>query len=264
MIYESMFYEINHLGSADYFKIEKGQNFNFPPHLHQCFEFIVILSGKMKLTVDNENFTLEANEAAMIFPHQIHSLESDDSEHLLCIFSPKLIQTYATETMGTIPKFNKFIPDKYLTNLLNCMDMDSSSTAKKGLLYLLCSQFDKNAVYIPRQSDSQKLLHKIFDFVEREFKNDCTLKNLAESTSYDYSYLSRTFRKTVGISFNTYVNHYRLSHACYLMENSNNSILQCALESGYISLRSFNRNFKEHFGITPAEFRKTNLINSKH
>ena len=139
------------------------------------------------------------------------------------------------------------------------MEADSSVIEKKGVLYSLCGQFDKNAAYIPRQSDNQKLLHKIFSFVEREFKGDCTLKKLAETTAYEYSYLSRTFRKTVGISFNTYVNHYRLSHACYLMENSDASILQCSLDSGYTSLRSFNRNFKEHFGITPAEFRKNRM-----
>lgn len=251
-----MFYEFSHLGSADYFKIEKGYNFNFPPHLHQCFELIIIRSGQMQLTVDNNTYCLKKNEAALLFPHQIHSLESEASEHMLCIFSPQLVQTYTTETLGTIPKNNKFLPDTYLINVLDHMEAESTATEKKGILYSFCGQFDKNAVYISRQSDSQKILYKIFDFVEHEFKNDCTLKKLSESTTYDYSYLSRLFRKTVGISFNTYVNHYRLSHACYLMENSDSSILQCALDSGYISLRSFNRNFKEHFGITPAEFRK--------
>ena len=31
-----MFYEFKHLGSPDYLKIEKGDNFSFPVHLHQC------------------------------------------------------------------------------------------------------------------------------------------------------------------------------------------------------------------------------------
>jgi AraC-like DNA-binding protein len=28
------------------------------------------------------------------------------------------------------------------------------------------------------------------------------------------------------------------------------------MESGFTSLRSFNRNFKEHFGISPSEYKK--------
>ena len=58
-----------------------------------------------------------------------------------------------------------------------------------------------------------------------------------------------------GISFNSYKNRYRINNACYLLSNSNYSILQCALESGYQSVRSFNRNFKNILGITPAEYR---------
>ena len=71
-----MFYEYNHLGSPDYFKKETGHNFSFPPHLHQCFEVIVILSGEMRITVDGHPFLLQESEALLIFPNQIHELES--------------------------------------------------------------------------------------------------------------------------------------------------------------------------------------------
>ena len=40
-----------------------------------------------------------------------------------------------------------------------------------------------------------------------------------------------------------------------LLANSDYSILQCALESGYKSVRSFNRNFKNILGITPIEYK---------
>jgi len=46
-----------------------------------------------------------------------------------------------------------------------------------------------------------------------------------------------------------------LSHACYLLKNTAQSVLQCALDSGYTSLRSFNRNFKAQFGISPSQYR---------
>ena len=42
----------------------------------------------------------------------------------------------------------------------------------------------------------------------------------------------------------------------YLMDNTDGSIMQCALESGFDSIRSFNRNFKERFAITPVQYRK--------
>ncbi len=251
-----MFYEFNHLGSPDYLKIEKNKDFSFPPHLHQCFEIIIILSGQMKVIVDGKKFVLDKNQALLLFPNQIHELESTNSEHVLCIFSPKLVQAYATKLTGKIPTNNKFCPDGYLIDALEKLNISSSSAEKKGVLYSLCGQFDKSAEYVEKNADSEKLLYKMFSFVENNFSGECSLSKLSDITGYNYSYLSRHFKKTIGISFTTYVNHYRLSHACYLMENTENSILQCAYDSGFESLRNFNRSFKENFKITPMQYRK--------
>ena len=213
-----MFYQYNHLGSPDYLKIEKNENFSFPPHLHQCFEIIIILSGQMKITVDGKMFFLEKNEALLIFPNQIHELESTNSKHVLCIFSPRLVQAYITKLTDKIPKNNKFCPDRYLISALEKLNATSSSADKKGVLYSLCGQFDKQVEYTTKKTDNEKLLYKIFAFVEENFNKDCSLLSLSKKSGYDYSYLSRHFKKIVGISFNSYVTNYRLSHACYLME----------------------------------------------
>ncbi len=252
-----MFYQYNHLAGPDYLKIEKNLNFSFPAHLHQCFEVVVIRSGEMTIKVDQKNFTVRENEALLIFPNQIHALESTESEHILCIFSPRLVQAYASKISDKLPQNNKFQPDEYLVNALAGLENTSSSTDKKGVLYSLCSQFDKTATYDIKQFENEKLLYKIFSFVEINFSNDCSLSNLSKKTGYDYSYLSRYFKKATGISFNSYVTDFRLSHACYLLENTTLPILQCAYDSGFVSLRSFNRCFKECLKITPTQFRKS-------
>lgn len=250
-----MFYQFNHLGSPDYLKVERGVNFSFPPHLHQCFEVIVVREGEMQITVDGQVRTVAAGQAMLIFPNQIHALHSDNCEHLLAIFSPRLVQAYAARMSDCVPQENRFTPDEYLVHTLDGLD-DAPLEERKGLLYLLCGQFDRQAHYRDRGTDSSNILFRIFSFVEQTFAEDCTLERLSQAVGYNYSYLSRYFRKVVGISFNDYVNHYRLSHVCYLMDNTDGSIMQCALESGFASIRSFNRNFKEQFGITPVQYRK--------
>ena len=59
----------------------------------------------------------------------------------------------------------------------------------------------------------------------------------------------------MGLSFHRYVNMRRLNYAAYLLANTDATCVSCALESGFASLRSFNRNFKKEFGITPAEYK---------
>ena len=251
-----MFYQFQHFGISEYFCKEYGENINFPTHLHQSYEFVYITEGEIQITIDNTAYNLKKGDSVLIFPHQLHSLASENSKHMLCIFSPELVQAFSSKVAGKKPLNNSFTINKYLADTLDNLSDSSSTFEKKGVLYSVCAEFNKCAEYKSRLSCDENLLQKIFDFVENNYKDDCKLQSLAQSTGYNYSYLSRIFKRITGISFNTYTNRYRISRACYLLNNSNCSILQCALESGYDSLRSFNRNFKNALGITPAEYQR--------
>ena len=251
-----MFYQFQHFGISEYFCKEYGENINFPTHLHQSYEFVYITEGEIQITIDNTAYNLKKGDSVLIFPHQLHSLASENSKHMLCIFSPELVQAFSSKILNKKPINNALTVNQYLADALDNLSETSSTFEKKGLLYSICAEFNKNAEYKDRLSCDENILQKIFDFVEKNYKDDCKLQSLANETGYNYSYLSRIFKRITGISFNNYTNRYRISSACYLLNNSNNSILQCALESGYDSLRSFNRNFKNALGITPAEYQR--------
>lgn len=151
----------------------------------------------MQITVDDKIYTLRQKEALMIFPHQIHSLASTNSRHVLCIFSPHLVQAYSARIAGKIPCDGKFSPDSYIIDAVCNAGSDSSDITKKGILYMLCGQFEKSATYRLHKTDNNNLLFKIFSFVETEFSGDCSLTHLAEVSGYDYSYLSRFFKKSL-------------------------------------------------------------------
>lgn len=250
-----MLYQYTHFGTAEYFRKEYGKNFSFPVHLHNSFEIITVTSGEMTVTVDDNIYTLKQGESVLIFPNQLHSLQSSKSKHMLCIFSSELVKSYYSKINKKIPVNNTISTDHLLIKLLDNILPESSMIEKKGLLYLLCAQFDKSARYKDKNQFSDSLLHKIFEFVEQNYAKDCSLMELSNETGYSYSYLSRSFKKAIGISFNSYVNQYRINNACYLLNNTDYSIIHCALESGYNSLRSFNRNFIASLGITPSEYR---------
>lgn len=60
----------------------------------------------------------------------------------------------------------------------------------------------------------------------------------------------------MNITFTEYLNNYRISQACYLLKNSNQSIGEIAINCGYNSLRTFHRNFRKITEMTPNEYRK--------
>ncbi len=252
-----MFYQQEHIGSPNHIKIEENENFSFPTHIHQCYEFIYLHHGCMDVTIDGKSFTLHGGESVLVFPNQVHSLESENSKHTLCIFSPEFVKSYSKIVNDKIPNDNKFVLDSETLELFFKMKDNSTEIFNKGVLYLICDNFNRFATYSKTNVDKKSLLHKMFDFVEKSFDGDCTLVALSEELGYNYSYLSRYFKNSVGMSFNNYVSNYRLNHACYLLKISDNNIIQCAFDSGFTSSRSFNRVFKQCFGMTPYEYRST-------
>ena len=251
-----MLYQYQHFGIKEYFCKEYGENFTFPNHLHQSFELITVLTGSMNVTIGNEKYTLCSGEAVLVFPNQLHSLESTSCEHMLVIFSPDIVRAYYTKTVDKIPQSNKFsIPD-YLVSQIHSLDHNSSKVKMKGALYTVCSMLDDSTEYVMNKNGEADLLYKIFEYVDQCYASECTLESLSKVLGFSYFYLSRYFSGAVGMSFNSYVNRYRISKACYILNNSNCTVLECAYECGYASLRSFNRNFKIHTGLTPNEYRK--------
>ena len=252
-----MFYQAQNSLRADDLKIETGTDFSYPAHLHGNFEFILVTQGEMTVTVDHTPYRLTAATALLIFPNQLHELLTpEQSRHFLCIFSPKLVQAYGNIFLNKIPKCNLFRPSEDLMRRVLALRGEEGILVTKALLYLLCGEFDAVAKYEDREGDRNALLPRIFRFVEAHYQGDCSLGALAVETSYHYAYLSGYFKKSVGISYAEYVNRYRVNQACYLIRNTDHTILQTALDCGYDSLRSFNRNFKMIVGMTPSEYRE--------
>ena len=252
-----MLYESHNSLYSDLLKIENGEDFCFPLHLHSSFELVTVTEGEMLVNIDKKQYSITCGEALLIFPNQMHSLSTPEhSRHLLCIFSPKLVQAYSGVFLSKRPTNHKFYPHSFYINQLSELGQKGNSLKAKGLLYSLCDEFDSSTTYEDHDSEKQDLLLKIFQFVETNYNKTCTLEALSEQISYHSVYLSRYFKQCTGLSYTDYVNRYRVNEAGYILKNSDLNILQIAYDCGFESLRSFNRNFKSIMGVAPSEFRK--------
>lgn len=250
-----MFYQLEHIGTVNYFKKEVGENFNYPLHLHQSFELIYLDEGEMTVTVNNTPYKLQTGEALFIFPNQLHSIQSKCSQHTLFIFSPHIIQSFFVEKNGKLPKSNQLALSKDYAQLLKGLSQQSSEYQIKGVLYMICDLFDKQNKYYDSLSNKENALSKILLYIEHNFKNSCSINDIAKNTLYNPEYISRMFKKHIGISCKYYITARRLSYATYLLNKTEETCLSCAIESGFHSLRSFNRNFKKYLHISPMEYR---------
>ncbi len=255
-----MIYEFSNFGTTEYYHMKSGANLSFYSHMHQSFELMVIFDGEMNILVDKESYTLHGGEAILIFPNQQHSFSSTKARYTYWIFSKELVMAFSSQVSGLVPKSNKFVPSKGVLDMLSSTCDTDDLLKKKGALYSLCAEFNKGAEYIKRASTENAFLDKMLSFVEENYNKDCSLLSASKHLGYSYSYISRNFKKSVGISFNSFVNQFRISRACYLLKTTDISVLECSMETGYSSVYSFIRNFKELCKITPSEYKVTKPV----
>ena len=250
-----MFYQYEHIGTTDYFKREEHIDFSYPTHLHRCYELIALTEGEMSVTADGKEHVLHAGDMILIFPNQLHSLLSSSSRCVLFIFSPKLINSFSTKYADSLPTCPCFrLSDAIESELLSLSEGDSL-IALKAALYTAMAQLERTSSFDIAPTVREGLLVKIFNYVDTGFRGDCSLPAIAHALGYDTAYLSRYFKRASGIPYVEYVNTVRLNHAGHLLTSTELSVLECARDSGYKSLRTFNRNFKSYFGLTPVEYR---------
>ena len=90
------------------------------------------------------------------------------------------------------------------------------------------------------------------DISKKEYKEDISLKSLSEKLGYEEHYISRCFNRYFDRNFKSFINELRISFAIeYMNQNPDSTITQIALSSGFQSVRSFNRAYKNVVGTTP-------------
>jgi AraC-like DNA-binding protein len=247
-----MFFEKQHSLNENEFLLYKGSDIRFPVHIHRSFEYFEQIQGTTLVTVENKKYLLQAGEAVLIFPLQYHSYQSVKSGRIrLCIFSPDMVGDFYKAHKNHLPSCNKLpcaLPEK--------IDIDNLFQ-KKSVAYLICGEFEKDRSYAERAYDnSEQLLISLLVFADENFTNQCLLRDAAAIVGYDYAYISKIFKKRVGVSFRQYVNELRIEEAKKLLADTSKSIEEIVALSGFSSLRSFDREFKANLGITPSEYKK--------
>jgi AraC-like DNA-binding protein len=106
------------------------------------------------------------------------------------------------------------------------------------------------------------LAEKVMGLMEqdRAFAVDpLTIKTLADRLRTQQHLLRRVINDELGYrNFNAFINLYRIKEVAHRLEQAeyrNTPLLTLALDAGFRSLAPFNRSFKDHYGVTPSEYR---------
>lgn len=96
------------------------------------------------------------------------------------------------------------------------------------------------------------------DYIELHAEQELNLSRLAKHVGYSEYYLSRKFKKEMGVSISTYIKYVRVERAKLMLVSASDPISQIAEMLHFASSSHFSETFREVTGKTPQQYRTEN------
>lgn len=109
-----------------------------------------------------------------------------------------------------------------------------------------------SAAAMPKQAQLNELRNAIYADPMRDWSTDKICRDLCISRTYFY----KLYLSAFGVTCRQDVIESRLLHAASLLAETDMSVSSVAEKCGYVSDSYFMRQFREHRGCTPSEFRR--------
>jgi len=255
-----------------------------PLHSHEFHELVVVLSGKGTHITDNGDYQIEGGDVFVIRGNMRHGYANTEKMALVnIIYDPKrlnLPMTLLRDLPGyhvlfrIAPKmreYNQFhkplrLSEEELAETAGMIWRLEQELNRKnpGYKFAACSWLMNLITFLSRcysrvPSHAEKPFVKIGDvlsFIEKNYKEEITIKQLTKIAGMSESTLMRYFRKIMNRSPIDYIIRVRINKAAELLKSGNMRVTEAAYECGFSDGNYFSRQFKKILGRSPREFMK--------
>ena len=245
----------------------------YPLHWHNAIEIIMPLTNSYVAVCGGKEYVLQERDILIIPSGTLHSLKAQKGRRLIFLFDNNAFTgNPALSEMSSVLSEPLLINEDYSHEFL-----ESAGHLIKDI-YVLYSNFNEAAeVYIyikiltllARIKEYQlssikydddgrysETFSVVLKYIDQNYMNDISLDELASLAGYSTYHFSRIFKKYSNTTFINFLNRRRVKAAETMLLESENSITDVAMKSGFSSLTTFNRVFKIINGYTPSEYKK--------
>jgi AraC-like DNA-binding protein len=93
------------------------------------------------------------------------------------------------------------------------------------------------------------------DAIDRAYSQPLDITNLAAIASVSEAHFIRTFKATFGETPHRYLQRRRVERAMFMLRETPKSVTDTCLDSGFASLGTFSRTFRDIVGMSPSDYR---------
>lgn len=134
--------------------------------------------------------------------------------------------------------------------------MDSASPLSIEALTLEILARTARLGRVDQLSSAPRWLDQAREFLHEQFSQQLSLSSVAEFVGVHPAHLAKIFRKHFQCTVGECIRRLRLEYAVRELTHSDKPLAEIALLAGFYDQSHFNREFKLHNGMTPAQFQQ--------
>lgn len=247
----------------------------YEPHVHSAVEILLTLEGSVDYQVNGQDYHVQKGEILVIPPDATHGLSMDEgSSRYLFLFEPDAIMGMR-DIRGMFSSFNRTAylhdgsePHIRIRELLlktvevyQKQDLMWNTVCYSYIMriYAILGQQYLAGASARRKTASHNVDSEVIaasmNYINNHYQENLTLDMVSDFAGFSRYYFSRCFKKQTGFSFKDYLCQKRLQVAVELLIGTNSSMKDVAVQSGFGSVATFNRVFRENKGCTPTRYR---------
>lgn len=244
-------------------------------HWHNSLEMVYMIEGSMKVRVGNQEYYLNANEFNIVNAREIHSVLAKKNKAFVLQIPSKVLTKYIPDydlmyfKVDMYPVTQKeIIRLEKLKNLFwrlytvyiqrpNAWLLKFNSQLYQLLYFLVqfyAMKFPQKEMRLNEKALNK--LKKIMIYIEQNHEKQVSVQNLADKFGYNPDYLTRLFKKYLGMTTVDYLYEMRLKYVYNDLCETDIYVYEILERHGCSNYKLFMKKFKEHYGCTPKEKRK--------
>ena len=254
-------------------------------HKQGSIEISVVTESAVTVNLLSHQERIEAGEGFLIFPGTLHSIRGGETEcpakYQTMFFDPCLLtgfrgsyferHYYKPEIINGKGFFHFSMKND---SLHDCADdfRDIFQDDYWGDAYLENQIHHKlQKIWIALWNDIIRVqsdncgkmddarLLKMIGFLQKNYQKKFVLDELCDYVHLSRSACCRYFKKMMNMSISDYIVEYRLAQALFLLDNTDESITEIALRTGFSATSYFISIFKKRMRMTPLKYKARQL-----